>query len=39
MGLLLMASLGLGWWCGGTQIASRKALATTTARATSPWAW
>jgi BASS family bile acid:Na+ symporter len=31
MGLLLMASLGLGWSCGGPDIASRKALASTTA--------
>jgi bile acid:Na+ symporter, BASS family len=31
MGLLLMASLGLGWTCGGPDLASRKALATTTA--------
>jgi BASS family bile acid:Na+ symporter len=31
MGLLLMASLGLGWSCGGPDLASRKALATTTA--------
>ena len=31
MGLLLMASLGLGWSCGGPGVASRKALATTTA--------
>ena len=31
MGLLLMASLGLGWSCGGPGIVSRKALATTTA--------
>ena len=30
MGLLLMASLGLGWSCGGPGIASRKALAITT---------
>jgi BASS family bile acid:Na+ symporter len=30
MGLLLMASLGLGWTCGGPALASRKALATTT---------
>ena len=31
MGLLLMASLGLGWSCGGPDRASRRALATTTA--------
>jgi BASS family bile acid:Na+ symporter len=31
MSLLLMASLGLGWSCGGPGLASRKALATTTA--------
>ena len=31
MGLLLTASLGLGWSCGGPDLASRKALATTTA--------
>lgn len=31
MGLLLAASLGLGWSCGGPGGASRKALATTTA--------
>ena len=31
MGLLLTASLGLGWSCGGPDRASRKALATTTA--------
>ena len=31
MGLLLMASLGLGWSCGGPDLASRKALAMTTA--------
>ena len=31
MGLLLMASVGLGWSCGGPDLASRKALATTTA--------
>ena len=31
MGLLLMASLGLGWSCGGPDGASRRALATTTA--------
>jgi BASS family bile acid:Na+ symporter len=31
MGLLLMASLGLGWSCGGPDLASRKALATNTA--------
>jgi BASS family bile acid:Na+ symporter len=31
MGLLLMTSLGLGWSCGGPDLASRKALATTTA--------
>jgi BASS family bile acid:Na+ symporter len=30
MGLLLMASLGLGWCCGGPGLASRKALTTTT---------
>jgi predicted Na+-dependent transporter len=31
MGMLLMASLGLGWSCGGPNLASRKALAITTA--------
>jgi BASS family bile acid:Na+ symporter len=31
MVLLLMASLGLGWTCGGPGLASRKALAMTTA--------
>lgn len=31
MVLLLMASLALGWVCGGPEVASRKALATTTA--------
>jgi BASS family bile acid:Na+ symporter len=31
MGLLLMASLGLGWTCGGRELVRRKALATTTA--------
>jgi BASS family bile acid:Na+ symporter len=31
MGLLLLASLGLGWSCGGPDFASRKALALTTA--------
>jgi BASS family bile acid:Na+ symporter len=31
MGLLLSASLGLGWACGGPGLARRKALATTTA--------
>src|SRR4051812_23482747 len=31
MGLLLMAGLGLGWSCGGPDLASRKALAMTTA--------
>jgi BASS family bile acid:Na+ symporter len=31
MGLLLLASLGIGWACGGPDLATRKALATTTA--------
>jgi BASS family bile acid:Na+ symporter len=31
IGLLVLASLGLGWSCGGPDLASRKALATTTA--------
>lgn len=31
MGLLLAASLGLGWICGGPDLGSRKALATTRA--------
>lgn len=30
MGLLLLASLGVGWLCGGPSIATRKALAVTT---------
>jgi BASS family bile acid:Na+ symporter len=31
MGLLLLASLGIGWFCGGPGFATRKALAATTA--------
>jgi BASS family bile acid:Na+ symporter len=31
MGLLFFASLGIGWLCGGKDIAIRKALAVTTA--------
>jgi BASS family bile acid:Na+ symporter len=31
MSLLLLASLGIGWFCGGSDIAIRKALAVTTA--------
>jgi bile acid:Na+ symporter, BASS family len=31
MGLLLLASLGIGWVCGGSDLATRKAMATTTA--------
>ena len=31
MGLLLLASLGIGWSCGGPDLATRKALAMTTA--------
>ena len=31
MGLLLLASLGIGWLCGGRDLATRKALAVTTA--------
>ncbi|APW61541.1 bile acid:sodium symporter family protein [Paludisphaera borealis] len=31
MGLLLLASLGVGWLCGGRDLATRKALAVTTA--------
>jgi BASS family bile acid:Na+ symporter len=30
-GLLLLASLGIGWLCGGPDVATRKALAVTTA--------
>ncbi|MBV8230607.1 MAG: hypothetical protein JO329_11540, partial [Planctomycetaceae bacterium] len=29
--LLLLASLGIGWFCGGPDLATRKALAATTA--------
>jgi BASS family bile acid:Na+ symporter len=31
MGLLLAASLGIGWFCGGPDVRTRKALAATTA--------
>jgi BASS family bile acid:Na+ symporter len=31
MGLLFLASLGIGWLCGGTDVSIRKALAVTTA--------
>jgi BASS family bile acid:Na+ symporter len=31
MGLLLVASLGIGWFCGGPEVTTRKALAATTA--------
>lgn len=31
MSLLFLASLGIGWLCGGTEVAIRKALAVTTA--------
>ena len=31
MGLLLLASLGIGWLCGGPGVMTRKALALTTA--------
>jgi predicted Na+-dependent transporter len=31
MGLLLLASLGIGWSCGGPGVATRKAMAATTA--------
>ena len=31
MSLLLLASLGIGWFCGGLDLATRKAMAVTTA--------
>ncbi len=31
MSLLLLASLGIGWFCGGPDLATRKAMAVTTA--------